>query len=391
MICQIIKRDNGTNIVLNAKGNPSELYDDILQLVSNYPYTTSELIPTDNIDNLALQYYELSNTPEFRSKYNLTSKLDVEVSIDDIINHIRTEYSFNENVEQGVKEGVEELFDSNPELANEVYEALIGKPEIGKTRLWRVGSEKDDTGIWFTDSIDDLSFYLKERENPVLYYVDVTKEELNKAKASGPDIGENEYQFISERGNKLDDNRIKQITPQQKQQALQLYSQYLDTIFPDSIITDILYRGGEGGISKEQYYTLQKNYAERYGKAIPVILNLPNPVISDKGIHRSWVKDELTDRGIIGKDYPGSTSDAVIEQMNGDEPFSTKGKFDVYVVKNSNQTHELGTKQDIENFAKFVNNSNIGNVEAMQNYMNSKSVDYIMEKLIQSRKIEKKC
>ena len=34
-----------------------------------------------------------------------------------------------------------------------------------------------------------------------------------------------------------------QITPQQEQQAQQLYSQYLDTIFPDSKVKDIVYHG----------------------------------------------------------------------------------------------------------------------------------------------------
>ena len=34
-----------------------------------------------------------------------------------------------------------------------------------------------------------------------------------------------------------------QITPEQKQQAQQLYSQYLDTIFPDSKVKDIVYHG----------------------------------------------------------------------------------------------------------------------------------------------------
>ena len=116
MACNIIRGSDGTNTVVDANGNPSALYDDLLQLLSNYPYATSELIPTDDINNLALQYYELSNTPEFRSKYNLTSKLDVEVSIDDIISHINTEYSFNETQEQGVKEGVEEIFEFTPEL-----------------------------------------------------------------------------------------------------------------------------------------------------------------------------------------------------------------------------------------------------------------------------------
>jgi hypothetical protein len=135
------------------------------------------------------------------------------------------------------------------------------------------------------------------------------------------------------------------------------YSAYLDSIFPDSQVKDVVYRGGEGGIANEQYYTLQKDYAERYGKVQPAIINLSNPIIADRGIHRSWASKEVTDRGLIGKDYPGSTSDAVIEQMNGEEPFSAKGNFDVYVVKNSNQTHVLGNKQDIEGFKKFVGSS----------------------------------
>ena len=120
MACNIIKSLDGTNTIIDSKGNPSILYDNLLQLLSEYPYTTSELIPTDDINNLALQYYELSNTPEFRSKYNLTSKLDVEVSIDDVINHIRTEYSFNEN--QEIKQGIYP------------YDKIIwGHPTIGKT------------------------------------------------------------------------------------------------------------------------------------------------------------------------------------------------------------------------------------------------------------------
>ena len=33
------------------------------------------------------------------------------------------------------------------------------------------------------------------------------------------------------------------VNKQQKQEAQQLYSQYLDTIFPDSKVKDIVYRG----------------------------------------------------------------------------------------------------------------------------------------------------
>jgi hypothetical protein len=131
-----------------------------------------------------------------------------------------------------IKPGVEELFDSNPELANQVYEALGLKPQEGKTRLWRVGNKEDDAASYWTTNSKDLEFYLKSENqgNPTIYYVDVTADELNQAKISGKGIGEEEYLFIEEKGNKLTQERIKQITPQQKQQALQLYSQYLESL-----------------------------------------------------------------------------------------------------------------------------------------------------------------
>jgi hypothetical protein len=328
-----------------------------------------------------------------------------------------------------VKPGVQELFESNPELANAVYEALgfeqvyHGSKTTEKYSEYKIPVNKgvDSLGSFFTSDLDGALIFtpdfidessiakdLKERTGKVTYKKDrsyVKKEYLKLQNSYTVDIRKWEdnswindfvkgdfsiYNFnevpleIVDRVKKIlidrgydgiyiakdfyvgnmesrydqyivfDPNKT---LKQQKQQALQLYSQYLDTIFPDSKVKDIVYKGGKGGISEEQYYTLQKNYAERYGKTIPVILNLPNPVISDKGIHRSWIKDELTDRGIIGKDYPGSTSDAVIEQMNGDEPFSAKGQFDVYVIKNENQKHVLGSNTDIKGFKEFTNQS----------------------------------
>jgi hypothetical protein len=58
-----------------------------------------------------------------------------------------------------------------------------------------------------------------------------------------------------------------QITPQQKQQALQLYSQYLDTIFPDSKVKDIVYRGSQKEDTRLfQYWTKNETEAYMYAK-----------------------------------------------------------------------------------------------------------------------------
>ena len=44
--------------------------------------------------------------------------------------------------------------------------------------------------------------------------------------------------------------------PQQKQQALQLYSQYLDTIFPTSKVKEIVYHGSNQKINQFEIYYL---------------------------------------------------------------------------------------------------------------------------------------
>ena len=42
------------------------------------------------------------------------------------------------------------------------------------------------------------------------------------------------------------------LTPQQKQQALQLYSQYLDSIFPESKVKDVVYHDTDVKFDKFQ-------------------------------------------------------------------------------------------------------------------------------------------
>ena len=256
MACNIIRGSDGTNTVVDANGNPSALYDDLLQLLSNYPYATSELIPTDDINNLALQYYELSNTPEFRSKYNLTSKLDVEVSIDDIISHINTEYSFNETQEQGVKEGVEELFESTPELANSVYESLgFGKKidsNISINELEDTDISKEIDILYKGESIGKATLVKSENSDDVDYIEDwsIKSEYQNKGLGySARQILQNKYPTLklssaaTDKSKYLYEKAIKnQITPQQKQQAQQLYSNFLSNFVDnnfDTIIQDL--------------------------------------------------------------------------------------------------------------------------------------------------------
>jgi len=125
-----------------------------------------------------------------------------------------------------------------------------------------------------------------------------------------------------------------------------------------------------------------------------ILLNIKNPKVITKPIDYEDLDTEAKiykEDTVFGTDYDSLIAEKVEEyNTTYKTPESTWLEKQI-VVFEPEQIHILGGKQDIENFAKFVNNSSVGNVEVMQKYMNSKSLDYIMNKLIDSRKIEKKC
>ena len=213
-----------------------------------------------------------------------------------------------------VKPGVQELFDSNPELASEVYEALgfnqlitsndrivFGHPTIGKSFLKNQGEDKfisldDDYATEINNKVKEIAdkysvttYQVKDGGTQKWNneYNQMMQEIFNVAKQRA--ISENKTLFtsntnllrsnaesfdkvinltdkeferrIQERGAKYDIKEWKSqindaisklptnkvintdkylsdlfITPQQKQQALQLYSQYLDAKQPDVIL-----------------------------------------------------------------------------------------------------------------------------------------------------------
>jgi len=135
-------------------------------------------------------------------------------------------------------------------------------------------------------------------------------------------------------------------TPQQ-------YSQYLDTIFPDSKVKDIVYHKTEsykdnsltfdkfkrGEYGYAYYFTTQpKNLFNDNvvtGKYFPFLLDIKNPL-------------ETTEMNINLKN-PHSKEDSWIIDKGS--------KNGWYVVFEPEQIHILGSKQDIERFKKFVGNS----------------------------------
>ena len=159
-------------------------------------------------------------------------------------------------------------------------------------------------------------------------------------------------------------------TPQQ-------YSQYLDTIFPNSKVKDIVYHGGwvsketgfdlnesgDGEFGKGIYFTPSKESAAEYlsisGDAPNIILaivDLKNPVLFDdkkprKGESKEYIKNKLAENpnndGIIH-----TSKKLMNNEMGVDEKLNDEVK-----VNSAEQIHILGNKQDIAGFKKFVESS----------------------------------
>lgn len=191
-----------------------------------------------------------------------------------------------------IKSGVEELFDSNPELANQVYETLgfkqtitqdnksyyrgqIDTPIIDKDgNLILYGKEDElykraglkSKGVSMTDDLQSAIEYgngqlevaqnlasesydseqeLQKLSDNGYYLIQIPKDVSNKivneageVKVIGDKIVIPKGQYKIEQIVEGDDN---QITPQQKQQAQQLYQSFLDVYLQDFLTTDGYY------------------------------------------------------------------------------------------------------------------------------------------------------
>jgi len=157
------------------------------------------------------------------------------------------------------------------------------------------------------------------------------------AKISNININKNSLLF--EVINELGVINTEQITQQQKQQALQQYSAYLDTIFPNSKVKDIVYHGTALKFDKFNKSNLpdsgiyfDKNKATAYGYGnvlIPAILNSS------------------------GYYYGGNLNRVNSKQIreNG-ETGLTNGSGNI--VFEPEQIHILGNQQDIQGFKNYV-------------------------------------
>jgi len=316
-----------------------------------------------------------------------------------------------ENVK--TKLNVVELFDSNPELANAVYEALgfvpkmisregqeyFNNPRIrffvkiadevravlpdvkeGYTRLYRGNRPSDlKSNPQFTNSLEGIALPFLMSYEGQLSYIDVPTPDLSKYVQRGGVATNAEFIVTSEMAKSATpiDNTIVEkykeqypdklapveITPQQKQEAQQLYSQYLDTIFPDSKVKDIVYHSTSElfetfdklkQVSPGFYFTPNSKsaYFGRNDIIYAVILNVKNPISNYKEI--TEIAEQGTLDAFIEKNYDG-----IVELQEKEE----------IIVFELEQIHILGSKQDIEGFKAFVesNNTKTNNSELNEN------------------------
>lgn len=206
---------------------------------------------TDNIDVTGIQ------RDIYSSILQLTEK--------QVTPEITREASVNTQRQQQV----EELFESNPELANAIYEALGFKVSNSSISLDKINNTK--VGEVVTLFINNMPVEYKRVSENYFEGKQITKKQetdfINSLEATTISFEE----FIEKEGTKvrysldefidfyLDNLPTSQITPQQKQQAQELYAQYLDTIFPDSKVQDIVYHGSYTKIDKFSKEFLGKN------------------------------------------------------------------------------------------------------------------------------------
>jgi len=139
------------------------------------------------------------------------------------------------------------------------------------------------------------------------------------------------------------------------------YSEYLDTIFSDSKVRDIVYHASHNKIEKFRdnmfgtYFSYSPIQGVYGGVTYNLLLNVKSPLIKPKP------EDSSEEKVIYDKEYRGYNNpsfspegystykyDASIES-------STVTKEGVQIkVRNPEQIHILGSEQDLENFKKFI-------------------------------------
>lgn len=210
------------------------------------------------------------------------------------------------------------------------------------------------------------------------------------------------------------------------------YSQYLDTIFPDSKVKDIVYHDGGHGKIKEEgfrkdligisdggvlgngfyfYFDRTKKYAEQRSHTESVLLNVKNVSTKteilklanlenglgqyEKALSKlSGITVDTKIKGVHGK-YIGNYAEA-LTKIGVDGVKGKYGTGEEIVVFEPKQIHTLSSKKDLEMFKNFINftkseYAKYGDIQQFRDYIISKNFAAVEEFLVINNKIDRKC
>ena len=356
---------------------------------------------------------------------------------EDFLNFLKTQIPTS-NI---IKPGVKELFESNPELANSVYEALgFGKVKkeikginISTRSTERLGKRLTNPN-WYAKDLMDVEAPYKANASKIkaphlnadealkydmnlMYNLQVQKfrrnpeliDEINDAgglefiKNSSHIVGvknsrwegkgmesnfikvlAKSYETVAKELNKFQESSTEvqnsEITPQQKQQAQQLYSQYLDSLNTIELHSKLGNKTESGNVTVVKNIFTNKDdkdviTAFRVDKKLGLLESfrkynaIGNP-INWQGFKPRFEGDNATIAFMdwfLGKDYTDLEQEYRQEILNNLD--NLKGKTIEYYKELGRPSHataldylinQLGSKQDIEGFKNWVDEFNRG-------------------------------
>ena len=287
-----------------------------------------------------------------------------------------------------VKEGIDFVFEQNPQLANAVYKTLgfekqiqdqkIFYDELNKLSLPTAPDDFYDTKILKSKASNYETLYISKK----LYELAYKNDEINQTRPGGAQtldriIARGGY-TLEEFSKLLPDARrylpeyktiyekLATVKLEQEQQARQVYSQYLDSIFPGTKIAAI----GNKGVSenfveedKPSFYTFDIDAAKYYSslqegsRVINAVFNFKNPLIVNAE-KPSPIPIVEINGNVLGtftdKDINEKIQNVGYDGLVLNRRFGTP--LDGWEVLSFDKTsrHILGTEEDIEKFKEFV-------------------------------------
>ena len=129
------------------------------------------------------------------------------------------------------------------------------------------------------------------------------------------------------------------------------YSKYLDIIFPNSKVKEVVYHGSnikfEGFLEDNLNYFGTKEIAKGYGSNLySAVIEIKKPYYEDGGNLSNQSHEDLYTK---------------LDELNSDGFISNSNNL--FVPKNESQIHILGSTEDIKGFKKFIEDNNKINIQ----------------------------